>query len=63
MSQSKVVNKRIEQAAREPVAGPPGEPAERRHPVPGRGKGMLTIVSEDDEHLKDWAEYMPAMGE
>ena len=28
-------------------------------PVPGRGKGMLRIVSEDDEHLKDFAEYMP----
>lgn len=22
-------------------------------------KGMLTIVSEDDEHLDDFAEYMP----
>lgn len=22
-------------------------------------KGQLTIVSEDDEHLKDFAEYMP----
>ncbi len=28
-------------------------------PVPGRCKGMLTIVDEDDEHLEDWAEYMP----
>ncbi len=28
-------------------------------PVPGRGKGMLTILSEDDDHLKDFAEYMP----
>ncbi len=22
-------------------------------------KGMLTIISEDDEHLQDFAEYMP----
>ncbi len=28
-------------------------------PMPGRGIGMLTIISEDDEHLKDFAEYMP----
>ncbi len=32
-------------------------------PRPGRGKGMLTIVSDDDEHLKDFAEYMPDEGE
>jgi antitoxin (DNA-binding transcriptional repressor) of toxin-antitoxin stability system len=42
-----------------PVARLVGEPAEQPRPIPGRGKGMLTIVSEDDEHLKDWAEYMP----
>ncbi|MEO8493529.1 MAG: hypothetical protein ABI614_00555 [Planctomycetota bacterium] len=35
-----------------PIAAPFGKP------VPGRCKGMLTIVSEDDDHLKDWAEYM-----
>ncbi len=27
-------------------------------PRPGLGKGMITIVSEED-HLKDFAEYMP----
>jgi len=27
-------------------------------PVFGSCKGMLTIVSEDDEHLKDFEEYM-----
>ncbi len=32
-------------------------------PRPGLGKGMLTIVSDDDEHLKDFADYMPAEGE
>jgi antitoxin (DNA-binding transcriptional repressor) of toxin-antitoxin stability system len=37
------------------IAGPWAKP----HPVPGRGKGMLTILSEDDDHLKDFAEYMP----
>ena len=35
-----------------------GERYERPRPVPGRGKGMLTIVSDDDEHLKDFAEYI-----
>jgi antitoxin (DNA-binding transcriptional repressor) of toxin-antitoxin stability system len=28
-------------------------------PIPGRCKGMLAVVSEDKEHLKDFAEYMP----
>jgi antitoxin (DNA-binding transcriptional repressor) of toxin-antitoxin stability system len=42
-----------------PVARIVGEAVARPQPVPGRGKGMLTVVSEDDEHLKDWAEYMP----
>jgi prevent-host-death family protein len=28
-------------------------------PPPGLGKGIMTIVSDDDEHLKDFAEYMP----
>ena len=28
-------------------------------PVFGSCKGMLNVVSEDDEHLKDFAEYMP----
>jgi len=30
-----------------------------QRPGPGPLKGMLTIVSEDDDHLKDFAEYMP----
>jgi antitoxin (DNA-binding transcriptional repressor) of toxin-antitoxin stability system len=31
------------------------------HPrrVPGVWKGMLTVVSEDDEHLDDFRDYMP----
>lgn len=28
-------------------------------PVPGRCRGMLTILAEDDEHLADFREYMP----
>lgn len=27
-------------------------------PIAGRAKGMLIINAEDDEHLKDFAEYM-----
>ena len=30
-----------------------------QRPEPGLGKGMITIKSEDDEHLKDFEEYMP----
>ena len=32
---------------------------EKPHPLPGRCKGMLTIIAEDDEHLEDFKEYMP----
>ncbi len=35
------------------------KPAVRQRPQPGLGKGMITIVADDDEHLKDFAEYMP----
>lgn len=31
----------------------------RQRPQPGLCKGMITIVADDDEHLKDFAEYMP----
>jgi len=34
-------------------------PAEPPRPIPGRGKGSLIILSEDDEHLEDFQEYMP----
>jgi antitoxin (DNA-binding transcriptional repressor) of toxin-antitoxin stability system len=27
-------------------------------PIVGRAKGMLIVHAEDDEHLKDFAEYM-----
>ena len=37
-----------------------GERAERpQRRVAGFAKGMLTILSDDDDHLKDFAEYMP----
>jgi antitoxin (DNA-binding transcriptional repressor) of toxin-antitoxin stability system len=35
------------------------KPAVRQRPQPGLCKGMITIVADDDEHLKDFAEYMP----
>jgi antitoxin (DNA-binding transcriptional repressor) of toxin-antitoxin stability system len=42
-----------------PVARLSGTPADAPHPLPGRGRGMLTVLSEDDDHLKDYAEYLP----
>jgi prevent-host-death family protein len=44
-----------------PVAKLVGEPSpgSRLRPPPGLGKGMITIVEDDDEHLKDFEEYMP----
>ncbi len=35
------------------------KPVARQRPQPGLCKGMITIVADDDEHLKDFAEYMP----
>ena len=34
-------------------------PAQRKPRVPGNCKGMITLLVEDDEHLKDFEEYMP----
>ncbi len=31
----------------------------KQRPGPGLCKGMMTIVADDEEHLKDFAEYMP----
>jgi prevent-host-death family protein len=42
-----------------PVAQLIGLPAEKPRPVPGRGRGRLVILGEDDEHLKDFQDYMP----
>jgi len=33
--------------------------AARQPRRPGSAKGMLTIVTEDEEHLEDFKEYMP----
>lgn len=36
------------------------EPIERRRPrQPGSAVGQLIIVADDDEHLRDFQEYMP----
>ena len=46
----------------QPVARLVSEPAKRQsglRPPPGLGKGMMTILSEDEDHLKDFTEYMP----
>lgn len=42
-----------------PIAQIVGLPAETPRPVPGRGRGKLIIISEDDDHLKDFEDYMP----
>ncbi len=34
------------------------EPPKRQPRKAGNCKGMLVIVADDDEHLKDFAEYM-----
>jgi antitoxin (DNA-binding transcriptional repressor) of toxin-antitoxin stability system len=44
----------------QPVAKLIGQQKVARQPRrPGSAKGMLVINVEDDEHLKDFAEYMP----
>ena len=43
-----------------PVAKLVGEQQAKRLPrQAGRCKGMITLAIEDDDHLKDFAEYMP----
>jgi prevent-host-death family protein len=45
-----------------PVARLVGEQATKAsclRPPPGLGKGFITIVADDEEHLKDFEEYMP----
>jgi prevent-host-death family protein len=45
---------------RKPVAKLIGEhPTERKAREPGNCKGMITLAVEDEEHLKDFEEYMP----
>jgi antitoxin (DNA-binding transcriptional repressor) of toxin-antitoxin stability system len=40
------------------VSEPPRPKAGLR-PPPGLGKGFITVIADDDEHLKDFEEYMP----
>lgn len=42
-----------------PVGKLVGIPTEKPRPVAGRGRGKVVVVAEDDEHLTDFAEYMP----
>jgi antitoxin (DNA-binding transcriptional repressor) of toxin-antitoxin stability system len=47
---------------KQPVARLASEPPLPRpglRPPPGLGKGFITVVSDDDEHLEDFEEYMP----
>ena len=43
----------------QPVAKLVSQAGEKPQPVFGRGRGKILIVSEDEEHLKDFEEYMP----
>lgn len=43
--------------ARLVIDAPKTKPGQR--PPPGLGKGFISVVSDDDEHLKDFADYMP----
>lgn len=44
----------------QPVAKLVGQQHATRKPrQPGNCKGMLTIISDDDEHLEDFKDYMP----
>ena len=43
----------------QPVAKLVGGRAAKQRPGPGLCKGMIAIVSDDDEHLEDFKEYMP----
>jgi antitoxin (DNA-binding transcriptional repressor) of toxin-antitoxin stability system len=33
--------------------------AEKAQPIAGRGKGTITILCEDNEHLEDFEDYKP----
>jgi prevent-host-death family protein len=42
-----------------PIAQLVGLPAEKPHPIRGRGRGKFVILSEDEDHLKEFEDYMP----
>jgi prevent-host-death family protein len=52
--ESLVITHRAAPVARLTAEGPP----KRKPRQPGNCQGMLTIVADDNEHLKDFAEYM-----
>lgn len=43
----------------QPVAKLVGHPRPLERRRPGRCKGMITLLVEDDEHLEGFKEYMP----
>ncbi len=43
----------------QPIAVLVASPQAQPRPLPGRGKGMLTILAEDNEYLENFKEYMP----
>lgn len=43
----------------QPVARLVSQPTGKPPPIFGRGKGKVIIVAEDEEHLKDFEDYMP----
>jgi prevent-host-death family protein len=46
----------------QPVAKLVSEPPKPKRGLrlpPGLGKGFITVLADDDEHLKDFEEYMP----
>jgi antitoxin (DNA-binding transcriptional repressor) of toxin-antitoxin stability system len=47
-------NQTVAKLVSEAAKGKPG-----LRPPPGLGKGYITIVTDDEDHLKDFAEYMP----
>ncbi len=52
-----VITENNQPVAKLVIESPKQKPSLR--PPPGLGKGCITIISDDDEHLKDFAEYMP----
>ena len=52
-----VILTRNQQTIAKLVAEQPKQHPKQR-PGPGLCKGMITIISDDDEHLKDFEEYM-----
>lgn len=54
--ESVVITDNEKPVARLVAEGPPGGTKQSR--TPGSARGQLTILQDDDEHLRDFAEYM-----